>query len=40
MPVIINLFIIGGSVSFILWYVIFYPNKKIKGGADGAVSNN
>ncbi len=27
MPVIINLLIIGGSLTFIIWYVIIYPNK-------------
>ncbi len=40
MPLVINLLIIGGSLSFIVWYVILYPKKILKGEADGSASEN
>ena len=34
MPIILNLIIIFGSLSFIIWYVIIYPSKQFKRGTN------
>ncbi|HVO75934.1 MAG TPA: stage II sporulation protein M [Ignavibacteriaceae bacterium] len=40
MPAVVNLLIIGISLSFTIWYVIIYPKKLFKGGADGSAEAN
>lgn len=39
MPVIINLLIIGSSITFIIWYVVIYPIKLNKREKNGTAKN-
>lgn len=39
MPVLINILIIGSSLTFIIWYVIIYPNQLNKREINGATKN-
>ncbi|MFZ1519807.1 MAG: stage II sporulation protein M [Ignavibacteriaceae bacterium] len=39
MPIIINILIIGGSLGFIIWYVVIYPIKLNRKGKNESAEN-